>query len=197
MDKTIEYYNKNAKEYVERTISVDMSPTYKYFLKHLNPGDHICDLGCGSGRDSKYFSSKGFSITSIDGSYEMCKLASNLLARKVLHLNFNEINFKDEFDAIWACSSLLHIQKSELTKIFRKLVLATKNNSIIYTCFKYGESEEITDGRLFSNYTQKELINFISSEKSLDLVELWISDDSSRKYTKWLNVIIRVTKKDI
>lgn len=54
MDKTIEYYNKNAKEYIERTITAEMSSIYERFTKFLKQGAHICDLSCGAGRDSKY-----------------------------------------------------------------------------------------------------------------------------------------------
>lgn len=44
-----------------------MSFHYNIFKKYLNPNDIILDLGCGSGRDTKYFNESGFQVVSIDG----------------------------------------------------------------------------------------------------------------------------------
>ena len=54
-NRTIEYYNKYADRYSDVTRNADMSDIYKRFEEHLKPGCRILDLGCGSGRDSKYF----------------------------------------------------------------------------------------------------------------------------------------------
>ena len=195
MDKTIEYYNKNAKEYVNKTIELDMKSVYEHFTKHLGINAQICDLGCGSGRDSKYFISQGFFVTPIDGSVELCKLASIHLGQDVMCLKFDELNFVNKFDAIWACSSLLHVPKIELGNIINRLVLASKENAVIYACFKYGNSEKILNGCLFSDYNQEELLSIVSKFKSLKLIEIWLSDDvRNSKNTQWINIIVSVDK---
>ena len=51
----MEYYEKNAKEYIEKTKNADMSVAYGHFCKHLKKTQRILDVGCGSGRDLKYF----------------------------------------------------------------------------------------------------------------------------------------------
>lgn len=72
VDQTIEYYEKNAEDFVNSTINADMSNLYAVFEKYLFPGCKILDLGCGSGRDSKYFTEKGYIVTAVDPSVEMC-----------------------------------------------------------------------------------------------------------------------------
>ncbi len=52
MTNTIQYYEKHAKEYTEKTINTNMTKTYNMFEKYLKPNDHILDLGCGSGMQS-------------------------------------------------------------------------------------------------------------------------------------------------
>ena len=52
---TIEYYNKYAAKIFEDTVELDMGEVRQKFLKHLEEGDTILDLGCGSGRDSLAF----------------------------------------------------------------------------------------------------------------------------------------------
>ena len=56
--QTITYYDEHAKEYVQRTLDVDLSHLYDRFLKHIPPGGHILDAGSGSGRDTLYFLNK-------------------------------------------------------------------------------------------------------------------------------------------
>ena len=54
-DKTIRYYNSNAREFVLGTLSVDFEFTQKKFTDRLPRNAEILDFGCGSGRDTKYF----------------------------------------------------------------------------------------------------------------------------------------------
>ena len=51
------YYDINAKEYIESTINCDMSLHYQKFLKYLPKTGKILDVGFGSGRDMIYFKS--------------------------------------------------------------------------------------------------------------------------------------------
>lgn len=70
---TIEYYDQNSDMFIKTTIDADMNALYSEFEKYLSTGDSILDIGCGSGRDSKYFPQKGYSVTSIDASKAMCE----------------------------------------------------------------------------------------------------------------------------
>ena len=75
MDKTLRYYDENAAAFTADTVTSDMGAIQEAFIRQLHPGAHILDLGCGSGRDSKLFLSKGFAVTPVDGSAEMCTSA--------------------------------------------------------------------------------------------------------------------------
>lgn len=57
---TLDYYNKNAKQFCNKTLYGNLQEHYDKFLKHLPKGSYILDFGCGSGRDSKYFIEKGY-----------------------------------------------------------------------------------------------------------------------------------------
>ena len=84
---TLDYYNKNAKKFITGTISVDFGTIQNQFLDKLYPGAEILDYGCGSGRDTKYFLEQGCKVTAIDGSQELCKLASEYTGIPVKHMN--------------------------------------------------------------------------------------------------------------
>lgn len=80
---------------------------FLYFVKD----SYILDFGCGAGRDSKYFMEHGYKIKAVDGSIEMCKLASCYIGQDVSCLKFDELKDFGCYDAIWACSSVLHVIK--------------------------------------------------------------------------------------
>ena len=55
MNTTINYYNLNAKKFIENTQNADMHLAQETFLQLLPGSASILDFGCGSGRDTKYF----------------------------------------------------------------------------------------------------------------------------------------------
>ena len=151
-NKTLDYYNQNVTTFIADTISVDLKDTQNKFINAL-PGDKILDLGCGSGRDTKYFLEIGLKVTAVDGSEELCKRASDYLGIPVYHMLFQELDLEDEYNGIWACSSILHLPKDELRTVFYKMVTALKSSGVIYTSFKYGEFEGERNGRYSLPYS--------------------------------------------
>ena len=121
---TIEYYNTYADRYSEITRNADMSDIYKRFEEHLKPGCRILDLGCGIGRDSKYFLDKGYDVVSLDASEAMCRKTHELTGKEAVHMRIEDMNYENEFDAVWACASMLHVDKGDMIKIFAKVMKA-------------------------------------------------------------------------
>jgi len=54
------------------------SPFAEYVASNLSTKQNILEIGCGNGRDSKYFSSKGHHVTGLDRSIEAIELCKNL-----------------------------------------------------------------------------------------------------------------------
>ena len=93
MDKTLRYYDENAAAFTTDTVTSDMGAIQEAFIRQLHPGAHILDLGCGSGRDSKLFLSKGFTVTPVDGSGEMCTIAKAYTGLEVRQLLFKNLDY--------------------------------------------------------------------------------------------------------
>lgn len=193
MNYTIDYYNNNAENFIENTQNVDMHLTQDRFLKLLKNGDSILDFGCGSGRDTKYFLEKGYNVTATDGSIEICKKASIFTGISVKKMLFQELKDVNIYDGIWACSSILHLPKSELLPVIRKMCTALKDHGVIYTSFKYGEFEGERNGRYFTNFTETTFQDFIREIPELMIEEHWMTGDvrQGRGDEKWLNLILR------
>jgi SAM-dependent methyltransferase len=193
MKETLSYYNQNADAFIEGTRNADMSMQYRQFLKYLSPGCKLLDLGCGSGRDSAYFSSLGFAVTAADGSEELCKRVRENHGIPALCIKFEELSFAAQFDAIWACASLLHVKKSEMPDVMKKVSAALKPGGILYASFKYGSEERFCNGRFFSDYTEKDLDTLLTPETQLSLLEYRITEDvrPDRCGERWLNFIAK------
>ena len=81
------------------------------FLKKLRPGARILELGCGSGRDAEAMIKAGFDVEPTDGTPEIALKAEERLARKVRVMRFVELDSNEEYDAVWANASLLHVPR--------------------------------------------------------------------------------------
>lgn len=189
---SIEYYNQNAADYFEETVDIDMQDSWDKFSSLLPEGGSILDLGCGSGRDSAYFISHGFDVTAMDASEEMCELASIHIGQDVLQLSFDEIDFKEVFDGIWACASLLHVPSSRIDDIFNKVIDSLKINGVLFMSFRYGDFEGERDGRYYTDYRTRALKELILKHENLELLELQKCEDSRPDSDKaWIYALIR------
>ena len=78
IDKTLKYYNENAQSFASGTVSVKFTKVQDKFLEKLNPDAYILDFGCGAGRDTKYFLSRGYQVDAVDGSEHCVGLQVNI-----------------------------------------------------------------------------------------------------------------------
>lgn len=192
----LKYYNDNAKLYCEQTKNGNFKEIYKKFLNEIPKSSYILDLGCGSGRDSKYFIEQGYKVRAVDGSIEMCKLASSYIHQNVECMLFEDLKDKNIYDGIWACSSILHIEKEELPNIIIKMVDALKPNGIIYTSFKKGNGYKIQEGKYYNYITKEELEEILNklnlNIKIIDYFETLPSTNiPNTEGTIWSNYIIK------
>ena len=188
-----DYYETHADEYCRFTAALDMSSVYARFLDELVPGAHIMDAGCGSGRDTKAFLQRGYVVTAFDGSPQMARIASAYTGQKCHALRFQEIQFPEKFDGVWACASLLHVPKCEMEDVLRRLVTALKPGGIMYICFIEGEGESISaDGRLYNSYTAESLRTLFPVTPTVREIACWKSEDisSSTHRAPWLNFLL-------
>ena len=189
---TLDYYNKNSEEYFNSTLNVDMTNTYKAFLKLLPKGGKILDLGCGSGRDSMNFMKLGYEVIAVDGAKKLAKRASVLLGKEVIVSTFEELELKEKFHGIWACASLLHIKREDLKIVLNNLYNNLEDNGVFYMSFKYGEKEYVDDkNRYFNCFTDESIISFINENTKYNILGLYITEDKLGRVNevKWVNLI--------
>ena len=190
---TLEYYNSKAKDFVSGTVDVAFTEIQDIFLEYIPVGGRILDFGCGSGRDTKYFTSKGYDVDAIDGSEELCKIASEYTGIQVKQMLFEELDEVELYDGVWACASILHVEKKQLPDIIKKIAIATKKGAVVYTSFKYGQFEGVRNGRFFTYLTEESFEELLRKVPELAIEKLWISADvrAERGEERWLNIMLR------
>lgn len=197
VDATIQYYEEHAEEFAANTLAADMASIRSRFLVYLPKGCRILDFGCGTGRDSKAFQELGYDVTAIDGSEALCGIARLLTGLPVRCLDFRNYTLEEGeiYEGIWACASLLHLQKNELLPVMKELSQALTPGGAFYVSFKYGTFEGERNGRHFTDFTVEEFREFIKSIPELYVAEYWVTGDvrPGRGDERWLNIVLQRT----
>jgi len=191
-DTTLDYYNEHAAEFAAGTRSADMHEAADRFLAEVPSGGYILDLGCGSGRDSRYFLEKGYRVTAVDGSPELCRIASEYIGQEAVCRDFFDIKEADAYDGIWACASLLHAEKERLPELLANLHRALKAQGILYVSFKEGTFSGMRNGRYFADMTE-DALRELFAEACWTEVSVWQSRDVRADHPGelWVNGLFR------
>ena len=205
---TIDYYDQNAQEYYERTVDADLAEIREYFLGFLRRDARILDFGCGSGRNAlqekrdfshemfryaKAFAEAGRTVEALDGSQELCRIASEYLGMDVRNTMFQDFEETEAYDGLWACASILHLTYEEIMDVMKRIHGALKPQGVFYTTFKYGTFEGERDGRYYTDFEEKKMERLLAELNCFDLERMWLTGDAlpGRHEGQWINVILR------
>src|SRR5882724_5430946 len=115
--ETIAHYDASAESFWEGTRDHDVSQNYAALLDPIEaaPPFAILDLGCGPGRDLRYFRSLGHTPVGLDGSARFVEMARRVSGCEVLHQDFLHLDLPpSRFDGIFANASLFHVPRRAL-----------------------------------------------------------------------------------
>ncbi|MBT1451887.1 NUDIX domain-containing protein [Glaciecola sp. XM2] len=187
------FYHSNANDYFNETVTANMQVNRERFTRLLTKNASVLDLGCGSGRDSKSFIESGYTVTAIDGCKQLSKLAEEYIGQPVITRRFEELDYENEFDGVWACASLLHCPKSDIQNILFKVFKALKADGVLYASFKNGQKETIDDkARFFNNYTKSELVSLFQQMPQASVLECWEEVSELRgSQQPWVNILCK------
>jgi ubiquinone/menaquinone biosynthesis C-methylase UbiE len=198
MDQTtIDTYNKLAHEYDEEVVDFWDTFPRSFIDTFVELSDkRLLDIGSGSGRDGVLFTEKGIEVTCLDASEEMVKITTEKGLRSIvgdfLHLPFKE----NEFNSIWAYTSLLHISKKDIDVALEEIKRVLSVGGIFGLGLIEGNTEEyklssgVQSPRLFSFYTKEE-IEALLNKHGFEIVYFECFKPKSKNY---LNFIARKLK---
>jgi SAM-dependent methyltransferase len=144
-EATIAHYDRAAEAFWEATRDHDVSQNYAALLEAIEgePPHRILDLGCGPGRDLRYFRSLGHDAVGLDGSREFVAMARSYSGCEVLHQDFLAMALPDShFDGVFANASLFHVPSHELPRVLRELAQTLKPRGVLFCSNPRGNNEE-------------------------------------------------------
>ena len=149
---TIGYYDRMAKPYRDGTRDHDVSQNHAALLEAIESEPPFCivDLGCGPGRDLRYFKSLGHEAVGLDGSKELVEMARRFSGCEVLHQDFLALDLpENRFDGVFANASLFHVPSQELPRVLRQLHATLKPDGVLFCSNPRGADEEGLSGDRF------------------------------------------------
>lgn len=163
-------YNITAREYQKNNLKMQPGVKAQEFLHFLSPNSQILDLGCGPGRDARFFVERGFQVVGVDISDNMIELACNSVPEATFLVgDIEEIDFASEsFNGIWASASLIHVSKGKMPIVLEKLYHILKPGGIFYVSMKMGSGEGITPDERYGGV--EKFWNYVSESELLDLL---------------------------
>ncbi len=185
---TLSFYAENPEEYARKAPKGDFLEKRSAFMSRVVPGSKILELGCGGGHDALAFIQAGFDVTLLDGSHELAALAQVRAGREVLVRDFSEIDFSNEFDAVWASASLLHVPSIKLPLVLGLIFKSLRQDGVFTASFKEGKEDWVDEfGRRFCGMDSDKLKTLLQiAGFQVEPVEIVEGFGSDLKPTRWI-----------
>ena len=121
-----EYYKKDG-------IPSYPSPFAKYVSNQLNAEQNILEIGCGNGRDTKFFATQGHNVTGIDKSTEAIDLCKKLYPEECIEFFFGTITDvakknQKKYDLVYSRFVIHAMSLDEEIKTLKMSYKLLKNN---------------------------------------------------------------------
>lgn len=189
----MKYYNDNSEAFIARTLHIDMEEFYATFCQHLSPGSTILDIGCGSGRDLKYFRNMGYKPIGLEPSAKLARFARQHANCEILETTIQDFEPQSQFDGVWASASLLHLSPDELTNALEKISTLMHEDSVFYCSFKYGDEEIMREGRYYNDLTL-ESFSMLKPD-TLEIISSRTTEQVRPDHIqKWLNLYLSLSE---
>jgi 2-polyprenyl-3-methyl-5-hydroxy-6-metoxy-1,4-benzoquinol methylase len=190
---SIAFYDENAEEFFRCSVDAGLLPELRRFADLLPPGGRVLEAGCGSGRDALALKALGFQVTAIEAAPRLAALASAHTGLPVEVMTFDQVAWREAFDGIWACASLLHVARRDLPQTLRRLRAALRPGGAWFMSFKYGTQEREANGRRFTDLDEAGAKALLAETGGLALIAMAVTGDvrPDRGAERWLSVLCR------
>jgi SAM-dependent methyltransferase len=187
-----DYYENNAVEYHASTVRIDPSSFLEPLARRLTPGATILDIGCGSGRDMRWFKDRGFSPTGLERSPSLAEMARSHSGCAVIEADFETYDFSGlSTDAVVLTGALVHIPHDRLGQVLGHILQSLIPGGHALITLKEGrDPTETSHGRTFYLWQDQDLRQIFAD---LNLAVMDVSRDVSkvRDTDIWLGYVLQ------
>ena len=135
-------YNIIAEEWAMSRNQSFVSRLIVEFADSLPTSAKILEVGCGNGFLTRYLLERGFTVTGIDTSNEMIRLARrrNLQRTTLETIDFFEYMTQEKFDGILAWDCFFHFPRIKQREIYSRVSDLLKSGG--YLLFTHGDCDD-------------------------------------------------------
>ena len=167
------------------------------FLGGIN-GKIILDIGSGHGRDSKYFSDKGFRVIGIDLSVELTRIARNeSSSSNFLLADMQQLPLRREIaNGLWVCASFHHLPRNNGPSTLSGFNAVLCPAGVIHLSVKkgdlmgYEEKNRYQGKPRFYSYYEDEQITKLVSQAGFRILSQ-TEDVQEELGRKWINILAK------
>jgi SAM-dependent methyltransferase len=187
-----DFYQEQAADYFAATARIDPTSFLKPLAERLPPGAAILDVGCGSGRDLKWFKERGFAATGFEQAPELARRAREHSGCPVIEGDFCTYDFSRlSYDAVILVGALVHLPESALAPTLRRILQALKPDGLLYLTLKEGRGPQpADDGRTFILWPENRLRQ-IFADLELTILDFSRNTSKLRLSDTWLGFILK------
>ncbi|MGV8169613.1 MAG: class I SAM-dependent methyltransferase [Candidatus Nanoarchaeia archaeon] len=160
--ETIEDYDNGVNWHIQKSSSYNWTKQINTFVKMIN-GTRVLDAGCGGGRDIPEFIKRDMIVEGIDYSAKTIELCRKKFPEVTFYEgDIRNMNLSDQtYEGVWACASILNIEKREIPLALSEFRRILKKNGALFISVKEGTGEKIiadqAGKRFFSFFSVKEI----------------------------------------
>lgn len=193
--ETLATYNAKVQTYIDTSpqhVDGKLQEWIDSNLDALNKNAKILEIGSGTGKDAKYFISRGYTIQLTDASLGFI----DYLQREGFDarlLNVLEDDLGSEYDMIFADAVFLHFTESELITVLKKVFEALRPGGRLAFTLKEGSGEESTmrkmgAPRYFHYWQENEITKILNDAGFNDILITTDGDFRGDGHPDWLHI---------
>lgn len=192
---TIAHYDRHAREFHAATREHDVSQNYAALLGAIEgpPPWAILDVGCGPGRDLKYFRALGHEAVGVDGSQELVAIARAQSGCEVLVQDFVALVLpRGRFHGVFANASLFHVPRTVLPNVLRELHASLKPRGVLFCSNPHGDNQEGFSGERYGCYLDLDTWRrYVTAAGFVELDHYYRPPGLPRERQPWLATVWR------
>ena len=188
-------YDRVAVDFQARTQDHDVSQNYRALLDAIEgtPPFRILDMGCGPGRDLRYFRDLGHEAVGLDGSRSFAAMAHAATGCEVLHQDFLAMDLPPgRFDGVFANASLFHVPSRALPRVLREIARSLKPRGVLFCSNPRGNNEEgMKAGRYCCFHDQETWHRYVTAAGFTEIRHYFRPEGKPRDQQPWLATVWR------
>jgi SAM-dependent methyltransferase len=193
---TVNTYNDEFQTYID-TVADEVTGSIKTFiddfLRFTHKGDHVLEVGSGTGRDAAYIEAQGYTVFRTDAAQNFVDYMARA-GHQAKQLDIINETLDQTFDAALANGVFLHFDDEDFAKAMGNIRTMLKPGGVFALSLHKGAFRGISDykhsARYFREWTKQELDPLIT-ELGFTQLSATGGISVSGRQKEWIRLVLR------